>query len=99
MKLPVELLSRAQAEYPKDSAQVRSIRSRNISSVQHPDGKEKQIALRNNEIIDNDLPDALINQSDTAQGSSGAPVFNNEWQVDRAAQCGRGEDRRRRPLP
>lgn len=49
--------------------------------VQHPDGKEKQIALRNNEIIDNDLPEVLIYQSDTAQGSSGAPVFNNEWQV------------------
>ena len=49
--------------------------------VQHPDGKEKQIALRNNEIIDNDLPDVLIYKSDTAQGSSGAPVFNNEWQV------------------
>ncbi|MBG6076889.1 DNA/RNA non-specific endonuclease [Polaromonas sp. CG_9.11] len=49
--------------------------------VQHPDGEEKQIALRNNEIIDNDLPDVLIYKSDTAQGSSGAPVFNNEWQV------------------
>jgi len=49
--------------------------------IQHPDGKEKQIALRNNEIIDNALPDALIYKSDTAQGSSGAPVFNNEWQV------------------
>ena len=49
--------------------------------IQHPDGKEKQIALRNNEIIDNDLPDVLIYKSDTAQGSSGAPVFNNEWQV------------------
>ena len=49
--------------------------------IQHPDGREKQIALRNNEIISNDLPQVLIYRSDTAPGSSGAPVFNNEWQV------------------
>ncbi|MCR6476096.1 DNA/RNA non-specific endonuclease [Variovorax sp. ZS18.2.2] len=49
--------------------------------IQHPDGQEKQIALRDNEIIDNKQSDVLIYKSDTAQGSSGAPVFNNEWQV------------------
>ncbi|CAB3706909.1 MAG: DNA/RNA non-specific endonuclease [Achromobacter sp.] len=49
--------------------------------VQHPDGREKQVALRNNEIVDNSLADVLIYQSDTAPGSSGAAVFNNEWQV------------------
>lgn len=46
--------------------------------VQHPDGREKQVALRNNEIVDNSLADVLIYQSDTAPGSSGAAVFNNE---------------------
>jgi endonuclease G len=49
--------------------------------IQHPDGREKQIALRNNEIIDTGQPQVLIYKSDTASGSSGAPVFNNEWQV------------------
>lgn len=49
--------------------------------IQHPDGEQKQIALRNNEIIDNTLADVIIYKSDTAQGSSGAPVFNNEWQL------------------
>jgi endonuclease G len=49
--------------------------------IQHPDGRDKQIALRNNEIIDLTLPDVIIYKSDTARGSSGAPVFNNEWQV------------------
>jgi endonuclease G len=49
--------------------------------IQHPEGRDKQIALRNNEIIDTSLPDVLIYKSDTAQGSSGAPVFNNEWQA------------------
>jgi endonuclease G len=51
------------------------------SIIQHPSGKEKQIAIRKNEIINIDLPDALIYVSDTAQGSSGAPVFNDQWQV------------------
>ena len=49
--------------------------------IQHPEGNPKQIALRNNSIIDMSLADALIYVSDTAPGSSGAPVFNNEWQV------------------
>ncbi len=49
--------------------------------IQHPEGHPKQISLRNNAIIDMSLADALIYHSDTAPGSSGAPVFNNEWQV------------------
>jgi len=49
--------------------------------IQHPDGKEKEIALRENEVLDRTMPDVLIYKSDTAQGSSGAPVFNDEWQV------------------
>lgn len=49
--------------------------------IQHPDGRDKQIALRNNEIIDLTQPNVLIYVSDTAPGSSGAPVFNNEWQL------------------
>lgn len=51
------------------------------SIVQHPSGKEKQIAIRKNEVISIDLPDAILYVSDTAQGSSGAPVFNDQWQV------------------
>ena len=49
--------------------------------IQHPEGNPKQIALRNNSIIDMNSREALIYVSDTAPGSSGAPVFNNEWQV------------------
>lgn len=49
--------------------------------IQHPEGRDKQICLRNNEIIDLTLPDSIIYKSDTAPGSSGAPVFNNEWQL------------------
>lgn len=50
------------------------------SIIQHPRGQEKQIAIRENQIIDM-APDRLFYKSDTAQGSSGAPVFNDQWQV------------------
>ena len=48
--------------------------------IQHPEGAEKQIAIRKNEILDL-LPEAIVYASDTSQGSSGAPVFNDQWQV------------------
>lgn len=51
------------------------------SIIQHPDGNLKQIALRENKIIDISLPEALIYLSDTSRGSSGSPVFNDQWQV------------------
>ena len=51
------------------------------SIIQHPDGKLKQIALRENKIVDISLPDALIYMSDTSRGSSGSPVFNDQWQI------------------
>lgn len=49
--------------------------------IQHPNGREKQIAIRKNEIVNLDQPNVIIYVSDTAQGSSGAPVFNDQWQV------------------
>lgn len=49
--------------------------------IQYPEGRDLQVALRNNEIIDTSLPEVVIYKSDTAPGSSGAPAFNNEWQV------------------
>lgn len=51
------------------------------SIIEHPDGREKQIAIRENKIIDNDRPDCILYVTDTAVGSSGAPVFNDQWQV------------------
>lgn len=49
--------------------------------IQHPEGHYQQISLRENEILDISRPDALIYESDTARGSSGSPVFNDQWQV------------------
>jgi hypothetical protein len=48
--------------------------------IQHPDGGPKMIGLSHNLVryVDNDV---LQYWTDTKAGSSGAPVFNNEWQV------------------
>jgi endonuclease G len=51
-----------------------------VTIIQHPSGLPKQIALRENKLLSiEDL--VLWYQSDTAQGSSGAPVFNDSWQM------------------
>ncbi len=44
-------------------------------------GSVTQVALRENKIISKKSPDVLLYQSDTAPGSSGSPVFNDQWQV------------------
>jgi endonuclease G len=51
-----------------------------LNIVQHPEGGPKQLALRENRLIDK-LPNHLHYESDTARGSSGAPVFNDQWEV------------------
>lgn len=51
------------------------------SIIEHPDGREKQISIRENKVTNIDLADFVLYVSDTAEGSSGAPVFNDQWQV------------------
>lgn len=51
-----------------------------VSIIQHPNGGRKQVALRNNEVVD--IFDQFIHyETDTEPGSSGSPVFNEEWEV------------------
>ena len=54
-----------------------------VTIIQHPGGEPKQIALRENFVLA--LPDAadryLYYQTDTTPGSSGSPVFNDDWEV------------------
>jgi endonuclease G, mitochondrial len=51
-----------------------------LTLVHHPGGKPKQVALRQNLLVD--VTDSeLWYVTDTAPGSSGAPVFNDSWQV------------------
>lgn len=48
--------------------------------IQHPKGETKQICLRNNTIIGRNQH-RLLYTTDTEKGSSGSPVFDNEWKV------------------
>src|SRR5215207_3967938 len=51
-----------------------------VNIIQHPNGEPKQLALRENQLLDL-LPDFLHYRTDTAPGSSGSPVFNDQWEV------------------
>jgi endonuclease G len=51
-----------------------------VSIIQHPSGERKQLALRENQIVDV-LDDFLHYRTDTSPGSSGSPVFNDQWEV------------------
>lgn len=53
-----------------------------LSIIQHPDGREKKIAIRENQVVDHDSsPDHIWYKTDTTPGSSGSPVFNDQWQL------------------
>lgn len=51
-----------------------------VSIIQHPGGEMKQLAIRENQLLEI-REHTLWYASDTAPGSSGAPVFNDAWQV------------------
>ncbi len=54
-----------------------------LNIIQHPRGGLKQIALRNNEVINipTGKPDFLYYTTDTEPGSSGSPCFNDQWEM------------------
>jgi endonuclease G len=51
-----------------------------LTIIQHPDGGRKQICVRDNRLIKRG-DDVLWYSTDTLPGSSGSPVFNNDWYV------------------
>lgn len=51
-----------------------------VNIIQHPNGEPKQIALRENQVVDL-LEEFCHYQTDTAPGSSGSPVYNDQWEV------------------
>ncbi len=51
-----------------------------LTIVQHPAGQPKQLCVRENRLIKR-AADVLWYTSDTLGGSSGSPVFNNDWYV------------------
>lgn len=53
-----------------------------VSIIQHPGGQPKQLAIRENQLVEIEENGIhLVYLSDTAPGASGAPVFNDSWQV------------------
>jgi endonuclease G len=55
-----------------------------INIIQHPQGRMKQVVVRENRLLD--LPPAdggryAHYEADTEPGSSGSPVFNDQWEV------------------
>jgi len=51
-----------------------------VNIIQHPSGEPKQLALRENRLVDL-LDNFLHYHTDTAPGSSGSPIFNDQWEV------------------
>jgi endonuclease G len=49
-----------------------------LTIVQHPRGERKQLCVRENQLLKCDT-DVLWYSTDTLGGSSGSPVFNNDW--------------------
>lgn len=51
-----------------------------VTIVQHPRGREKEVVLRENKLVD--IPEQVLHYvTDTEPGSSGSPVFNDQWEV------------------
>jgi endonuclease G len=52
-----------------------------VNIIQHPGGRPRRVAFRNNLLVS--LEDAVrfVYKTDTEPGASGAPVFNDQWQL------------------
>ena len=51
-----------------------------LNIIHHPGGDYKQLSIRKNEFT-KIMATTIWYKSDTAQGSSGSPVFNDQWQI------------------
>lgn len=52
----------------------------NVNIIQHPAGREKMVCVRNNLLVFR-TENALLYETDTEPGSSGAPVYNDSWDL------------------
>ncbi len=51
-----------------------------LNIIHHPDGDFQQLSIRENRFV-KIMPASIWYETDTAPGSSGSPVFNDQWQV------------------
>jgi V8-like Glu-specific endopeptidase len=82
----VPLALSAETAYPGQPANI----------LQYPQGASLQVALRSNEVVHVD-PQRLYYVSDTEEGSSGSPVFDDDWRVIALHRAG-VEDNAQRPI-
>jgi endonuclease G len=65
---------------PLIGAEGKAIIGEFVTIVQHPRGQKKQVALRENKIVD--IPENYLHYAaDTEPGSSGSPIFNDQWEI------------------
>lgn len=62
-----------------------------VNIIQHPRGRKKTIAIRNNYLLERQ-DRFLIYNTDTLPGSSGAPVLNDRWEVIALHHYGEGDN-------
>ena len=56
------------------------LRSEYINIIQHPRGRPKEVVVQDNQVVRADNV-VLQYSCDTEPGSSGSPVFNNQWKL------------------
>ena len=55
-------------------------RHERVNIIQHPSGRPKEVALHDNQVTR--IKDKVLHyRTDTEPGSSGSPVFNNDWDL------------------
>jgi endonuclease G len=59
-----------------------------VNIIQHPEGLPKQYATVNNQLLDLRDDGFLLYETDTLEGSSGSPVFNQHWETIGLHHCG-----------
>ena len=77
-----------------------------VNIIQHPEGRPKEIAFRNNQLVKLVDDDVMTYSTDTDHGSSGSPVLNDQWElvglhrssVEATDDRGRTVDRLGRPV-
>jgi endonuclease G len=52
-----------------------------VNIIQHPDGRPREIAIRNNRLLNVEDAKRIVYETDTESGASGAPVFNDRWEA------------------
>lgn len=63
-------------QFPTDPYTV--TRNERVNIIQHPDGRRKEVSIHDNK-VSYVYQEVIRYRTDTEGGSSGSPVFNNEW--------------------